>query len=77
MEPFPFKLAMKTFLGTQGIELLRIYIDNIIALTFLQMVCLSKQIWKVLLRKKVTTQYFPRALSKHTNVGSRHKTDFS
>ena len=35
----------------------------------LQMVCLSKQIWEVLLRKKETViaEYFPKALNKHAD----------
>ena len=41
------------------------------------MVCLSKQVWKLLLRKKVTvtTEYLPSALNKHVDIESRRKTD--
>ena len=62
--------------------------DDIVALTFFlkmgatkssQMVCLSKQIWKLELTKKVlmTAEYLPSALNKHAHVESRRKTDSS
>ena len=43
------------------------------------MVCPSKQIWKLLLRKKVTViaEYLPSALNKHADIESRRKTDSS
>ena len=45
----------------------------------LQMVCLSKQIWEVLLRKKETViaEYFPKALNKHADIEYCRKTDSS
>ena len=45
----------------------------------LQMVCLSKQIWEVLLRKKgtVIAEYFPKALNKHADIEYCRKTDSS
>ena len=45
----------------------------------LQMVCLSKQIWEVLLRKKETViaEYFPKALNKHADMEYCRKTDSS
>ena len=44
-----------------------------------QMVCLSKQIWKLQLTKKVivTAEYLSSALNKHAHVESRRKTDSS
>ena len=45
----------------------------------LQMSCLSKQIWELLLRKKVTVtaEYLPSAPKKHAGIESRYKTDSS
>ena len=42
----------------------------------LQMVSLSKQIWKLLLRKKVTVtaEYLPSAMNKHADIESCRKT---
>ena len=42
VELFPFKLALKSFLKILGIKLIHTQIDNIIALTSLQMACFSK-----------------------------------
>ena len=43
------------------------------------MVCLSLQIWELLLRKKVTViaEYLNSALNKHADTESRRKTDSS
>ena len=62
--------------------------DNAVVLTYflkigvtknLQMVFLSKQIWELLVRKKVivTTGYLPSALNKDADIESSHKTDSS
>ena len=62
--------------------------DNIVVLTYflkiggtknLQMICLAKQIWKLLLRKKVTitAEYLPSVLNKHADIESRRKIDSS
>ena len=41
----------------------------------LEMVCVSKQIWELPLRKKVTVtaEYLPCALNKHADIESRRK----
>ena len=88
LELFALKLALETFLKAQETKLLHIQMKNIVALTYflkmegtknLQMVYLSKQIWKLLLRKKVTVtaEYLPSALNKHADIESRQKTDSS
>ena len=88
LELLALKLALETFLKAQEIKSLYIQMDNIMALTYflkmggtknLQMVCLSKQIWKLLLRKKVTVtaDHLPSALKKHADIESRRKTDSS
>ena len=43
------------------------------------MFCLPKQIWELLLRKKVTVtaEYLPSALNKHADIESHPKTDSS
>ena len=60
LELLALKLALETFLKAQQIKSLHIQMDNIVALTYflkmggtknLQMVCLFKQIWELLLRK--------------------------
>ena len=69
----------------QEIKSLHTQMDNIVALTYflqiggtksLQMVCLSEQIWKLLLKTKVTvTAEYPRnALNKHGDIESCCKT---
>ena len=76
-----FKLVLETFSKAQEIKSLHILMDNVVVLTYflklegtkkLQMVCLSKQIWKLLLRKKVTVtaEYLPGALSKYADLES-------
>ena len=43
------------------------------------MVCLFKQIWELLIRKKVTVtaEYLPSGLNKHVDIESHRKTDSS
>ena len=73
------KLALETFLKGQEITSLHIKMEYIVALTYflkmggtknLQMVCLSKQIWKLLLSKKVTDSRVP---SQCTKQACRHR----
>ena len=82
LERFALKLSLETFLKAQEIKSLHVKMDNIVALTYLlkmggaknlQMVCLSRQIWEMLLRKKVTvtTEYLPSRLSKHADIETR------
>lgn len=61
LKPLALKLVLETFLKAQEIGSLHIQIDNIVALTYflkmegtknLEMVCLSKQLWELLLKKK-------------------------
>ena len=88
LELLALKLALETFLKAQEIKSLHIQMDNIVALTYflkmggiknLQMSCLSKQIWELLLRKKVTVtaEYLPSAPKKHAGIESRYTTDSS
>ena len=81
LELFALKLALETFLKAQEIKSLHFQMNNIVALTYflkmgstknLQMVCLSKKIRKLLLRKKVTVtaEYLPSALNKHADIES-------
>ena len=83
LERFALKLSLETFLKAQEIKSLHVKMDNIVALTYLlkmggaknlQMVCLSRQIWEMLLRKKVTVtaEYLPSRLSKHADIETRH-----
>ena len=67
-ELLALKLALETFLKGQEITSLHIKMEYIVALTYflkmggtknLQMVCLSKQIWKLLLSKKLTDSRVP------------------
>ena len=80
------KTGPGTFLKVQEMKSLHIQMENIAALTYflkmgdtknLQMVCLFEQIWKLLLRKKVTVtaEYLPSALNKHADIESRRKAD--
>ena len=73
LELLTLKLSLETFLKAQEVESLHIQMDNRVALTYflkmgatknLQIVCLSKQIWELLLGKKVkvTAEYLPRNL---------------
>ena len=88
LELLALELALETFLKAQQIKSLHIQMGNIVALTYflkmggtknLQMVCLFKQIWALLLRKKVTVtpEYLISALNRHANIESRCKTDSS
>ena len=88
MELLALKLVLETFLKAQEIKSLHTQMDKIVTLTYflkmgdtknLQMVCLSKQIRKLLLRKKVTVtvEYLPSTLNKHADIESRRKTDSS
>ena len=52
LELLALKLALKPLLKAHEIESMHIQMSNIVALTNLQMVGLSKQIWELLLRKK-------------------------
>ena len=78
-ELLALKLALETFLKGQEITSLHIKMEYIVALTYflkmgdtknLQMVCLSKQIWKLLLSKKVTDSRVP---SQCTKQACRHR----
>ena len=80
MELLALKLVLETFLKAQEIKSLHIQMDKIVTLTYflkmgdtknLQMICLSKQIWKLLLRKKVTVTV--RVSSQHTEQACRHR----
>ena len=52
LELLALKLALKPLLKAHEIESMHIQMSNIVALTNLQMVGLSEQIWELLLRKK-------------------------
>ena len=78
----------KAFLKAQEIKSLHIQMSNIVGLTYflkmrstknLQMVCLSQQIWELLLREKVTVtaEYLPSVLNKHADIEPRRKTHSS
>ena len=73
LELLAVKLALEIFLKAQEIKSLHFQMNNIVTLTYflkmgatknLQMVCLSRQIKELLLRKKVTVtvEYLPSAL---------------
>ena len=88
VELLALKQALEAFLKAQEIELLHIQMDNIVTLTyflkmgdkkFLQMYCIYKQIWGLLLRKKatVTAEFLHSALNRYADIESRRKTDSS
>ena len=70
---FAIKTSTQNLFENSGNRITSNSIDNIRALTYLQMVCFTKKNWELLLTKKVTTQCFPSAMNKQTNVGYRHK----
>ena len=90
LELLALKMVLETSLKAQEIKSLNMQMVNIVALTFFPKIgggghknitndLSSKQIWKLLLRKKVTVtaEYLPSALNKHADIESHPKTDSS
>ena len=82
------KLALETSLKVHKTKSLLIQMDNIVDLTYflkmgdtknLQMVCLSRHIWELLLRKQVTVtaEYLSSGLNRHADIESCRKIDSS